>query len=51
MLPALRELWAGQAVTLDGLPALTISPTPRERVPVLVGGDSEAALKQGGTGG
>ncbi|GGP11159.1 TIGR03619 family F420-dependent LLM class oxidoreductase [Nonomuraea glycinis] len=46
MLPVLRELWAGQAVTLDGLPALTISPTPRERVPVLVGGDSEAALKR-----
>jgi probable F420-dependent oxidoreductase len=46
MLPVLRELWAGQTVTLDGLPALSISPTPRVRVPVLVGGDSEAALRR-----
>ncbi|WP_336211449.1 TIGR03619 family F420-dependent LLM class oxidoreductase [Nonomuraea sp. LPB2021202275-12-8] len=46
MLPVLRELWAGQTVTLDGLPALSISPTPEARIPVLVGGDSEAALKR-----
>ncbi len=46
MLPVLRELWAGRTVTLDGLPELSISPTPQAPVPVLVGGDSEAALKR-----
>ncbi|TDE30850.1 TIGR03619 family F420-dependent LLM class oxidoreductase [Nonomuraea mesophila] len=46
MLPVLRELWAGETVTLDGLPALSISPVPAGRVPVHVGGDSEAALRR-----
>ncbi|WP_113701302.1 LLM class flavin-dependent oxidoreductase, partial [Nonomuraea lactucae] len=44
MLPVLRELWSGRAVTLDGLPELSIAPTPARPVPVLVGGDSPAAL-------
>jgi len=46
MLPVLRELWAGRTVTLDGLPALSISPAPGGPIPVLVGGDSEAALSR-----
>ncbi|MFI7706345.1 TIGR03619 family F420-dependent LLM class oxidoreductase [Nonomuraea sp. NPDC049480] len=46
MLPALRSLWAGETVTLDGLPPLSISPTPSQRIPVYVGGDSEAALRR-----
>ncbi|MEU6712766.1 TIGR03619 family F420-dependent LLM class oxidoreductase [Nonomuraea sp. NPDC046802] len=46
MLPTLRALWSGETVTLDGLPALSISPTPAGRIPVYVGGDSEAALRR-----
>ncbi|MGN9838259.1 TIGR03619 family F420-dependent LLM class oxidoreductase [Nonomuraea sp. H19] len=46
MLPTLRSLWAGETVALDGLPPLSISPTPSGRIPVYVGGDSEAALRR-----
>jgi probable F420-dependent oxidoreductase len=46
MIPTLRSLWTGRPVKLDGLPELTISPTPAERIPVLVGGDSDAALRR-----
>ncbi|MGP3919496.1 TIGR03619 family F420-dependent LLM class oxidoreductase [Nonomuraea sp. 10N515B] len=46
MLPVLRSLWAGETVSLDGLPPLSISPTPSQRIPVYVGGDSEAALRR-----
>ncbi|MEZ7124682.1 TIGR03619 family F420-dependent LLM class oxidoreductase [Nonomuraea sp. AD125B] len=46
MLPVLRALWAGEQVRLDGLPELSISPTPAGPIPVYVGGDSEAALRR-----
>ncbi|GAA3616974.1 TIGR03619 family F420-dependent LLM class oxidoreductase [Nonomuraea rosea] len=46
MLPVLRSLWAGETVSPDGLPALSISPTPAAPIPVYVGGDSEAALRR-----
>ncbi|MEV3985279.1 TIGR03619 family F420-dependent LLM class oxidoreductase [Nonomuraea sp. NPDC049758] len=46
MLPTLRALWSGETVELDGLPPLSISPTPAGPVPVYVGGDSEAALRR-----
>ncbi|WP_043635983.1 TIGR03619 family F420-dependent LLM class oxidoreductase [Nonomuraea candida] len=46
MLPVLRSLWSGQTVTLDGLPPLSICPTPDRPIPVYVGGDSEAALRR-----
>ncbi|MFI6790145.1 TIGR03619 family F420-dependent LLM class oxidoreductase [Nonomuraea sp. NPDC050383] len=46
MIPLLRELWTGRAVTVDGLPELSIAPAPRRPVPVIVGGDSEAALRR-----
>ncbi|GAA0945212.1 TIGR03619 family F420-dependent LLM class oxidoreductase [Nonomuraea longicatena] len=46
MIPALRSLWTGARVELDGLPALSISPTPEGPVPVYVGGDSDAALRR-----
>ncbi|MEO3872449.1 TIGR03619 family F420-dependent LLM class oxidoreductase [Nonomuraea sp. B12E4] len=46
MLPVLRALWAGETVTVDDLPPLSISPTPAGPVPVYVGGDSEAALRR-----
>ncbi|MFI7150776.1 TIGR03619 family F420-dependent LLM class oxidoreductase [Nonomuraea sp. NPDC050022] len=46
MIPALRDLWTGDTVTIDGLPELSISPTPAEPIPVMVGGDSEAALRR-----
>ncbi|WP_219460591.1 TIGR03619 family F420-dependent LLM class oxidoreductase [Nonomuraea rhizosphaerae] len=46
MIPTLRDLWTGRAVKLDGLPELSISPTPAEPIPVIVGGDSEAALRR-----
>ncbi|MEV0200296.1 TIGR03619 family F420-dependent LLM class oxidoreductase [Nonomuraea sp. NPDC050691] len=46
MIPVLRELWTGRAVTVDGLPELSIAPVPDRPVPVIVGGDSEAALRR-----
>jgi probable F420-dependent oxidoreductase len=46
MIPVLRELWSGRTVTLDGLPELSIAPVPDRPVPVLVGGDSPAALRR-----
>ncbi|MFI7227541.1 TIGR03619 family F420-dependent LLM class oxidoreductase [Nonomuraea angiospora] len=46
MLPTLRSLWAGESVALDGLPELSISPTPERPIPVYVGGDSDAALRR-----
>ncbi|MEQ4718094.1 TIGR03619 family F420-dependent LLM class oxidoreductase [Nonomuraea sp. B19D2] len=46
MLPVLRSLWAGETVALDGLPELSISPTPARPIPVHVGGDSDAALRR-----
>ncbi|SEF54383.1 probable F420-dependent oxidoreductase, Rv2161c family [Nonomuraea solani] len=46
MLPVLRALWTGETVTVDGLPPLSISPTPAAPIPVYVGGDSEAALRR-----
>ncbi|NUW36746.1 TIGR03619 family F420-dependent LLM class oxidoreductase [Nonomuraea sp. SMC257] len=46
MIPALRELWTGRAMTVDGLPELSIAPVPDRPVPVIVGGDSEAALRR-----
>ncbi|GAB2913838.1 TIGR03619 family F420-dependent LLM class oxidoreductase [Nonomuraea fastidiosa] len=46
MLPTLRALWSGATVALDGLPPLSISPTPEHPIPVYVGGDSEAALRR-----
>ncbi|MEU7746292.1 TIGR03619 family F420-dependent LLM class oxidoreductase [Nonomuraea sp. NPDC049158] len=46
MIPVLRDLWTGGAVTIDGLPELSISPTPAEPIPVMVGGDSDAALRR-----
>ncbi|MFI6505734.1 TIGR03619 family F420-dependent LLM class oxidoreductase [Nonomuraea typhae] len=44
MIPVLRELWSGAPVKLEGLPELSISPTPSGNIPIYVGGDSEAAL-------
>ncbi|GAA2210289.1 TIGR03619 family F420-dependent LLM class oxidoreductase [Nonomuraea monospora] len=49
MLPVLRSLWAGETVALDGLPPLSICPTPARPIPVVVGGDSEAALRRAAT--
>ncbi|MEV5502251.1 TIGR03619 family F420-dependent LLM class oxidoreductase [Nonomuraea fuscirosea] len=46
MLPVLRSLWSGETVTVDGLPPLSISPTPAAPIPVYVGGDSKAALRR-----
>jgi probable F420-dependent oxidoreductase len=46
MIPVLRDLWTGDTVTIDGLPELSISPTPTEPIPVMVGGDSDAALRR-----
>ncbi|GAA3168239.1 TIGR03619 family F420-dependent LLM class oxidoreductase [Nonomuraea roseoviolacea] len=46
MIPVLRELWTGRTVTVDGLPELSIAPVPDRPVPVIVGGDSEAALRR-----
>jgi probable F420-dependent oxidoreductase len=50
MLAALRRLWTGEVVEIDGphyrLPAASISPTPADPVPVYVGGESPVALRR-----
>jgi probable F420-dependent oxidoreductase len=50
MLDALRLLWTGDVVEIDGphyrLPKASISPTPRDPVPVYVGGESDVALRR-----
>lgn len=50
MIPALRTLWGGGMVEHHGefydFGPLRIAPVPAEPVPVLVGGDSEAALRR-----
>ena len=50
MIPALRELWRGGWVSWSGthyqVPELMIEPHPQEPVPILCGGESEAALQR-----
>ena len=50
MVPALRELWKGGWVSWSGtyyqVPEMMIEPHPPERVPILCGGESEAALRR-----
>jgi alkanesulfonate monooxygenase SsuD/methylene tetrahydromethanopterin reductase-like flavin-dependent oxidoreductase (luciferase family) len=51
-LPILRDLLAGRAVTRTGglfeLDEVTIAPQPPTRVPIVIGGRSEAALRRAG---
>lgn len=50
MIPALRELWKGGWVSWSGehyqVPEMTIEPHPPAPVPILCGGESEAALRR-----
>lgn len=50
MIPALRALWRGGWVSWDGLyyqvPDMMIEPHPPTAVPILAGGESEAALQR-----
>lgn len=50
MIPALRELWRGGWVSFDGkhyqVPEMMIEPHPVHPVPILCGGESEAALRR-----
>ncbi len=50
MIPALRELWRGGWVSFDGkhyqVPEMMIEPHPEHPVPILCGGESEAALRR-----
>ena len=50
MIPALRELWHGGWVSWSGeyyqVPELMIEPHPEAPVPILCGGESEAALRR-----
>ncbi|MEO3757361.1 TIGR03619 family F420-dependent LLM class oxidoreductase [Mycobacterium sp. B14F4] len=50
MIPALRALWRGGWVSWSGkhyeVPEMMIEPHPREPVPILCGGESEAALRR-----
>src|ERR1700730_6706196 len=50
MIPALRALWRGGWVSWSGhyyqVPELMIEPHPEEPVPILCGGESEAALRR-----
>jgi len=50
MIPALRELWRGGWVSWNGkyyqVPELMIEPHPETPVPILCGGESEAALRR-----
>jgi probable F420-dependent oxidoreductase len=53
MILALRELWSGQMAEFHGnhydFPAIQMSPTPPSRIPIYVGGDSDAALRRAAT--
>ncbi len=50
MIPALRELWRGGWVSWNGqyyqVPEMMIEPHPPAPVPILCGGESEAALRR-----
>ncbi len=50
MIPALRTLWAGGWVSWEGeyyqVPEMMIEPHPPAAVPILTGGESEAALRR-----
>jgi probable F420-dependent oxidoreductase len=50
MIPALRELWRGGWVSWNGpyyqVPELMMEPHPESPVPILCGGESEAALRR-----
>jgi len=50
MIPALRELWRGGWVRWSGqyyhVPELMIEPHPKAPVPILCGGESDAALRR-----
>ena len=50
MIPALRALWQGGWVSWDGtyyqVPEMMIEPHPPQPVPILCGGESEAALRR-----
>ncbi|MDX1886298.1 TIGR03619 family F420-dependent LLM class oxidoreductase [Mycolicibacterium sp. 120270] len=50
MIPALRELWKGGWVSWSGtyyeVPEMTIEPHPPAPVPILCGGESDAALRR-----
>lgn len=50
MIPALRALWRGGWVSWDGehyrVPELMLEPHPEAPVPILCGGESEAALRR-----
>jgi probable F420-dependent oxidoreductase len=50
MIPALRALWAGGWVSWEGthyrIPELMLEPHPTQPVPILCGGESEAALRR-----
>ena len=53
MIPALRALWQGGWVSWDGehyqVPELMIEPHPPTPVPIMCGGESEAALRRAAT--
>ncbi|MEU3480942.1 TIGR03619 family F420-dependent LLM class oxidoreductase [Streptomyces sp. NPDC033754] len=50
MLVALKALWSGEVVEIDGpnytLPKASICPTPATSIPVYVGGESDVALRR-----
>jgi alkanesulfonate monooxygenase SsuD/methylene tetrahydromethanopterin reductase-like flavin-dependent oxidoreductase (luciferase family) len=50
MIPALREMWRGGWVSWSGeyyqVPEMMIEPHPPTPVPIMVGGESEAALRR-----
>ncbi len=50
MIPALREIWRGGWVSYEGryyrVPEMMIEPHPPAPVPILCGGESEAALRR-----
>lgn len=50
MIPALRTLWAGGWAEFHGdyydFPPLTIRPTPRQPIPIYLGGDTDVAIRR-----
>ena len=50
MVAVLRKLWTGEVVDHEGtyytVPNVSISPTPKQSIPIYIGGDTEFALRR-----
>ncbi len=52
IIPVLRQAWSGEPIRHDGslyrLPPVAVRPTPESQIPILIGGNADAALRRAG---